>query len=118
MGVDPTNMEAQHSLLLHGIVRRLESEFGDEFTHETIEHYVEDSYQHLASRAKVLTHIPTFVDRFSRQRLRSLAKNRGTIDDHPPVVLFVKTSIISTKAHAKGGSKCKHSRINSRHWSK
>ncbi len=89
MGVDPTNMEAQHSLLLHGIVRRLESEFGDEFTHETIEHYVEDSYQHLASRAKVLTHIPTFVDRFSRQRLRSLAKNRGTIDDHPPVVLFV-----------------------------
>jgi phosphate transport system regulatory protein PhoU len=89
MSGDATSMKAQHSMLLHGIVRRLEREFGDDFTHETIEHYVEDSYRQLASRAKVLSHIPAFVDRFSRQRLRALVKNRGTIDDHPAVVLFV-----------------------------
>ncbi len=89
MSGDATSEEAQHPLLLQGIVQRLERDFGDDFTHETIEHYVEDSYRHLASRAKILTHIPAFVDRFSRQRLRALAKNRGTIDDHPAVVLFV-----------------------------
>ncbi len=88
-GSDRRTMVAQHKLLLRGIVGRLEEEFGDLFTRDTLGHYVEDSYSELSSNARVLTHIPSFVDRFSRQRLRSVAKNQGLIKDHRAEVLFV-----------------------------
>ena len=82
-------LRAQHTLLLRGIANRLEGEFGEHFTKDTLQHYVDDSYHDLASRSKVLTHIPAFVERFSRQRLKALAKNGGYIEDHLPDVLFI-----------------------------
>ena len=82
-------LAAQHGLLLRGIANRFEGEFGEMFTRDTLDHYVHDSYAQMAASAKVLNHIPAFVERFARQRLRALAKNRGVIDAHPPDVLFV-----------------------------
>jgi arsenate reductase (thioredoxin) len=84
-----TEVRTQSTLVLRGIVSRLEGELGEHFTRDTIEHYVRDSYDELAGRSKVLTHIPAFVDRYAKQRLRALAKHRGLVVDHPPVVLFV-----------------------------
>ena len=86
---DRNELSGQHAMLLRGITKRLEGEFGDHFTRDTLQHYVEDSYDELASKARVLTHIPSFVERFSRQRLRAIAKNTGLVDDHIPQVLFV-----------------------------
>lgn len=80
---------AQHERLLRGIASRLADEFGEMFTRETLRHYVDDSYAQMSAKAKVLNYIPAFVERFSRQRLRALAKNRGIIEGHSPYVLFV-----------------------------
>ncbi|MEZ5411484.1 MAG: PhoU domain-containing protein [Acidimicrobiales bacterium] len=82
-------LNRQHSFLLRGITNRLDGEFGSLFTRDTLDHYVVDSYEDLRSRAKVLTHLPAFVERFARQRLRALAQNRGLVTDHRPQVLFV-----------------------------
>jgi protein-tyrosine-phosphatase len=83
------DLEKDHARLLRGIASRLEGEFGDHFTRDTLDHYVHDSYDALTSRATVRTHIPAFVERFAKQRLGALAKHNGLITDHPPVVLFV-----------------------------
>ncbi|MGF1597073.1 MAG: PhoU domain-containing protein [Acidimicrobiales bacterium] len=80
--------KAQHHLLLRGISNRLDGEFGEYLTRDTIQHAVEDTYADLTSRAKVLTHVPAFVERFTRQRLKALTKNQGQVTDHPPDVLF------------------------------
>ncbi|MDH4076845.1 MAG: hypothetical protein OEY41_05460 [Acidimicrobiia bacterium] len=92
-GDTPTSREEQltrqHNFLLRGITNRLDGEFGSLFTRDTLEHYVVDSYEDLRSRAKVLTHLPAFVERFARQRLRAVAQNRGLVTDHLPEVLFV-----------------------------
>ncbi|MDJ0770377.1 MAG: PhoU domain-containing protein [Ilumatobacter sp.] len=87
-GNGPTPDEA-HGLLLRGITNRLSDEFSALLTRDTLEHYVHDSYRELSSKAKILTHIPAFVERFARQRLRALAKNTGVVEGHPPEVLFV-----------------------------
>ncbi|MDY7100659.1 MAG: PhoU domain-containing protein [Actinomycetota bacterium] len=78
-----------HSPLLKGIAGRLESQYGDHFTRDTLEHYVNDSYERLAAESRIVTHVPAFVERFARQRLRALTKLAGRIENHPPEVLFV-----------------------------
>jgi protein-tyrosine-phosphatase/phosphate uptake regulator len=80
---------AQHQTLLRGTVNRLEQEFSESFTTDTLEHYVHDSYQELASKADVLTHIPSFVERFAFDRLRALAKTTQDPVALSPDVLFV-----------------------------
>ena len=82
-------MLAQHPLMLRGIANRLEGEFGTMFTRDTLQHYVNDSYEEMRARSKVINHIPAFVERFAKERLRGLAKQQGLVLDHPPVVLFV-----------------------------
>jgi arsenate reductase len=76
-------------MALHATADRLEAEFGGCFTRDTLEHYVHDSYERLAAKSKVRSHVPTFVERFARQRLAALAKTQGLIRDHRPEVLFV-----------------------------
>lgn len=79
----------RHAMALRGIVARLDGELGHHFTRDTIEHYVDDSYDRLSASSRVLTHIPAFVERFARQRLRALARSSGIIEGHPVHVLFV-----------------------------
>ncbi len=50
---------------------------------------MEDSYEQLAEKATVRTHIPAFVERFAGQRLQALAKTGGMMDGPPVEVLFV-----------------------------
>ena len=79
----------QHQALLRGSLNRLEREFGHLLTRETLHHYLDDSYREMIGRSRVGTHVPIFVERFARDRLRALARNRGLAVDHRPVVLFV-----------------------------
>ena len=81
--------QVQLAMTLKGITGRLEDEFGDLFTRETLDHYVKDSYEQLAASARVRTHIPAFVQRFARQRLAALARTCAPAAGQHPEVLFV-----------------------------
>ena len=64
---------------------RLKDEFAGIFAAETIERFIADSLDQLLGTAKVTTFVPIFVERFTRDRLRALAKVEGKIDDRRAV---------------------------------
>lgn len=67
----------------------LHQEFAGIFSIETIERYVQESFDDIRSRARVLDFVPVFVHRFTRERLRALAQAEGTMAKDRPEVLFV-----------------------------
>jgi len=67
----------------------LHTEFGGSFSAETIERFLETSYDQFADRAKFTNFLPLMAERFARQRLRALAKVEGVGDDGTPIVLFL-----------------------------
>ncbi len=87
--IGASRLRIQHQALIRGSLNRLEQEFGHLLTRETLQRYLDESYADLMSRCRVATHVPTFVERFTRQRLQALARNRGLAIDHRPEVLFV-----------------------------
>ncbi|MCC6178436.1 MAG: arsenate reductase ArsC, partial [Chloroflexi bacterium] len=62
--------------LLRRAIERLAEEFRGIFALETIDRYVRESLQALEG-SRVTDFIPIFVHRFTRDRLRSLAKAEG-----------------------------------------
>ncbi|MFO7549192.1 MAG: arsenate reductase ArsC [Acidimicrobiia bacterium] len=68
---------------------RLRREFVGVFSVETIERFITESQVDLEGRATVGTWLPVLVERFTRDRLRALARLEGLIDDHRPAVLFL-----------------------------
>ncbi|WP_420810535.1 three-helix bundle dimerization domain-containing protein [Jiangella aurantiaca] len=82
---DPA-LEIEHGLAMRAAAERL----GKEFTGigaETIESFLETSYEHFAAGARIPTFLPLMAERFSRQRLRALARVEGARDR--PTVLFL-----------------------------
>jgi arsenate reductase (thioredoxin) len=67
----------------------LHQEFSDFFSTETIELFLETSYDQFAERATVHNFLPLMAERFARQRLRALAKVEGKGTDGTPIVLFL-----------------------------
>jgi protein-tyrosine-phosphatase len=67
----------------------LHQEFNDFFSTETIELFLETSYDQFAERATVHNFLPLMAERFARQRLRALAKVEGKGTDGTPIVLFL-----------------------------
>lgn len=67
---------------------RLADEFAGVFSRETTERFVGESTARY-SQAKVSTWVPILVERFTRDRLRALARLEGLIDDGRPAVLFL-----------------------------
>jgi protein-tyrosine-phosphatase len=67
----------------------LHDEFRDAFSVETIQLYLETSYDQFASRAKFTNFLPLLAERFARQRLRALARVEGLSSDSTPIVLFL-----------------------------
>lgn len=78
-----------HDLILRTITAQLTADMGDHFTKETIRGFVDEVYDELDNRFRLKRHLATFAHRFSRDRLRALARHEGHIEDHTPVVLFV-----------------------------
>jgi protein-tyrosine-phosphatase len=67
---------------------RLAREFDGTISAEGIERYILDSQAELANRARIPTALPVPVERFTRDRLRALARLAvGTLDK--PAVLFL-----------------------------
>ncbi|MCI0634037.1 MAG: arsenate reductase ArsC [Actinobacteria bacterium] len=74
--------------LIRSVADRLRTEFDGVFANETILRFMADSYASL-SGARVKGFIPLFVERFTRQRLRALARVEGKASTDTPMVVFL-----------------------------
>ena len=85
--LDSLSIDQQYALKLAATT--LHDEFSDYFSTETIQLYLETSYDQFADRAKFTNFLPLMAERFARQRLRALAKVEGKRVDGTPIVLFL-----------------------------
>jgi protein-tyrosine-phosphatase len=74
--------------LIRSVSRRLQEDFVGIFGNETIQRFMADSYESL-SHAKLKGFVPLFVERFTRDRLRALARVEGRIVTDKPMVVFL-----------------------------
>ena len=74
--------------LIRASAERLRTDFADVFGEETIQRFMAESWESLQG-AKVAAFVPLFVERFTRQRLRALARVQGTSTDTRPMVVFL-----------------------------
>ena len=71
-------------------LERLEEEFADTFSGETIERFMAESLEALRrAKPRFDDFIPLLVHRFARERLRALAQAEGKLTKEVPEVLFV-----------------------------
>jgi protein-tyrosine-phosphatase len=75
-------------LMVRQTAVRLQMEFEGTFNAETIERYITDSQHRLESRARIGTWLPVLIERFTRDRLRALARLEVG-DVGRPAVLFL-----------------------------
>lgn len=85
------SLHADEKLALKQAAARLADEFTGLYGPETIERFLASSFDQFADRAKVTKFLPLLAERFSRQRLRALARVEGLHTDGKPVVLFLCT---------------------------
>jgi len=74
---------------LEGGRERLIDQFEGIFSPETVIRCLEESTQALTEGARIQLHVPTFAERFTRERLRAVAQSGGTLIKEVPEVLFV-----------------------------
>jgi protein-tyrosine-phosphatase len=74
--------------LIRSVADRLRSEFDGVFATETIQRFMAESYESL-SGARVKGFVPLFVERYTRQRLRALARVEGKVTTDVPMVVFL-----------------------------
>jgi hypothetical protein len=67
---------------------RLQRDFDGVFGVETIQRFMSDSFERLAN-ARIRTFVPVMAERFTRDRLRAVAKNTGMMTSDAPSVLFL-----------------------------
>lgn len=87
----PGDLSVDQRLALKTAAARLQNEFADMFGVETIQRFLQSSYDQFANHATVANFLPLLAERFARQRLRALAKVEGKSSDGKPIVLFLCT---------------------------
>jgi arsenate reductase (thioredoxin) len=85
--LDTLSIDQRYALRLAAAALR--DEFASSFSAETIELFLETSYDQFADRAKFANFLPLIAERFARQRLRALARVEGVGTDGTPIVLFL-----------------------------
>jgi protein-tyrosine-phosphatase len=85
--LDSLSIDQHYALKLAATT--LHDEFREFFSTETIELFLETSYDQFADRAKFTNFLPLMAERFARQRLKALAKVEGRGTDGTPIVLFL-----------------------------
>jgi arsenate reductase len=86
---DLDSLSPDQRLALKTAAKILQSEFAGTFSVETIELFLQSSYDQFADRAKFTNFLPLMAERFARQRLTALARVEGKADDGVPIVLFL-----------------------------
>jgi len=85
------DIPALHLNTLRSSALLLQKDFAGVFGTETIERFLNTSYDEFAGRLTNATYLPMFAERFARERLTALARVEGKSDDHRPIVLFLCT---------------------------
>jgi protein-tyrosine-phosphatase len=85
----PTPISTEQQLALRSAAHNLQREFAGTFGEETIQLFLESSYDQFAKSARLPNFITLFAERFARQRLKALAKVEGKANDGIPTVLFL-----------------------------
>ncbi|MDY7101279.1 MAG: arsenate reductase ArsC [Actinomycetota bacterium] len=81
-------LSTEQVLLIKQSAARLAAEFEGTFNAETIERYIHDSQNLLEGRARFANWLPMLIERFTRDRLKALARLEvGTLTK--PAVLFL-----------------------------
>jgi len=75
--------------VIEQITNRIAPDFEQLFSREITQRIVSESLEELTEQATVATWLPTFAERFARDRLRALAKTEHLVDDERPSVLFL-----------------------------
>jgi arsenate reductase (thioredoxin) len=86
---DLDSLTPDQRLALKTAATVLKGEFAGIFAMETIELFLQTSYDQFADRAKFTNFLPLMAERFARQRLTALARVEGKHDDGVPIVLFL-----------------------------
>ena len=86
---DTTDLAIDQQLALRTAAVRLADEFKGVFGAETIERFLNSSYEQFATRSTVPHFLPLLAERFARQRLAALARVEGLSHDGRPTVLFL-----------------------------
>lgn len=81
--------EGELRLRIRREAEALQLEFNGVFGVETVERFVNESFENIRGRASVLDFVPVFVHRYSRERLKALAQAEGLVTKEQPEVLFV-----------------------------
>jgi protein-tyrosine-phosphatase len=84
----PPPASAEEIQLIRSSAASLQRDFDGIFGVETIERFMTDSYARLAN-ARVRAYVPVLAERFTRDRLRAVAKNEGKVTSDAPSVLFL-----------------------------
>ena len=85
------DLSIDQQLALKTAATQLQREFDGTFGVETIERFLNSSYDQFAGRATVPNFLPLLAERFARQRLNALARVEGKVSDGRPTVLFLST---------------------------
>ncbi len=85
------DLSIDQQLALKTAATQLQKEFGEMLGVETIERFLHSSYDQFAGRASIPNFLPLLAERFTRQRLRALARVEGKHHDGKPTVLFLCT---------------------------
>ncbi|MGH9232291.1 MAG: arsenate reductase ArsC [Acidimicrobiales bacterium] len=86
---DLDSLNPDQHLALRSAATNLRAHFAGTFSPETIELFLETSYDQFAERAKFTHFLPLIAERFARQRLTALARLEGNADEGVPIVLFL-----------------------------
>ena len=87
---DLDSLSLDQQLALRSAAKTLQDEFAGTFSTETIEQFLQTSFDQFADRAKFSNFLPLMAERFARQRLRALARVEGkAAADGIPIVLFL-----------------------------
>ena len=86
---DLDSLSPDQQIALRTAAKNLRSEYQGTFSTETIQLFLETSFDQFAGRATVGHFLPLLAERFARQRLTALAKVEGKADGGVPVVLFL-----------------------------
>lgn len=83
------DIELDQQLALRAAATNLQKRYDGVFALETIERFLDSSYDEFADRAVTSQWLPLLAERFARIRLSALAKVEGKVQDARPTVLFL-----------------------------
>jgi protein-tyrosine-phosphatase len=75
--------------VIRQITDRIAPDYEQIFPREITQRIVAESLSTLKEQATITAWLPTFAERFARDRLRALAKAEHLVDDERPAVLFL-----------------------------